>query len=156
MKIILRALLIVLALVGCQRNPSGGSAMGGDSTAKQKLLQTDISFSNLSKTNGEQYAFMEYMADKGVLLRPNHDPMKESMVRLFIQMLDTSKSSLTWQPTDADVSSSGELGYTYGVYTYREPDTTMRGTYISVWKKDSSGNWKVVLDSGNSGLAKTK
>jgi hypothetical protein len=31
------------------------------------------------------------------------------------------------------------------------------GTYLSVWKKDPFGNWKLVLDTGNEGLEpKTK
>ena len=25
------------------------------------------------------------------------------------------------------------------------------GTYVSIWKKDESGNWKYILDSGNQG-----
>jgi ketosteroid isomerase-like protein len=28
----------------------------------------------------------------------------------------------------------------------------LKGTYISVWKKDAAGNWKYVLDSGNKGI----
>jgi ketosteroid isomerase-like protein len=123
--------------------------------ARNEVLQADMAFSELSATHGQQDAFMKYMADKGVLLRPHHNPMKESMVRLYIQMMDTSKSSLTWQPAGADVSASGDLGYTFGIYTYRVKDSVQQGTYVTIWKRDPDGKWKAVLDTGNPGLAKT-
>ncbi len=152
MKLYWLLLSSTLVGAGCS-SPSGkGAGTGGDS-AKNNLLAADLAFSALSASHGQQYAYMRYMADKGVLLRPSHDPMKESMVRLFIQMMDTSKSSMTWQPTDGEVSAGGDLGYTYGVYTYRKRDSLVQGTYVTVWKKDPEGRWKAVLQSGNPGLA---
>ena len=156
MKIYVLLLSATLLGAGCS-SPSGQPNSGiPDDSAKNQLLQADLAFSQLSASHGQQYAYMQYMADQGVLLRPHHDPMKESMVRLFIQMMDTSKSSMTWRPTDAEVSSSGDLGYTYGVYSYRTRDSLFQGTYVTVWKKDPDGKWKAVLDSGNPGLAPTK
>jgi hypothetical protein len=61
---------------------------------------------------------------------------------------------LTWKPLYADVANSGEIGYTYGTYdlSIKDPHETRSGTYASIWKQDSTGNWKFVLDTGNPGL----
>lgn len=128
---------------------------------KQKLLQVDVDFSNYSKLYGVNKAFLKYVAENGVLLRQNHYPIVGyDKVKEFFQNPDTS-FTLTWLPDFADVAISGELGYTYGIYKLQVTDdkgqpVIYNGTYVSIWKKDREGNWKFVLDSGNSGLEKKK
>jgi ketosteroid isomerase-like protein len=61
---------------------------------------------------------------------------------------------LTWQPTRADVSRSGDLGYTVGSFERKSSDpqgnpAVRRGKYVTIWKKQADGNWKVVVDIGN-------
>jgi ketosteroid isomerase-like protein len=46
----------------------------------------------------------------------------------------------------ADVSASGDLGYTYGTFELNTRGVTVeRGSYVRVWKKHG-GKWKVVMD----------
>jgi len=57
--------------------------------------------------------------------------------------------SMRWSPVKADVGGSGDLGYTAGTYRIMRNDAEGRavaenGKYVTVWKKDSGGNWKVV------------
>lgn len=63
-------------------------------------------------------------------------------------------SALTWQPTKVEVARSGDLGYTTGTYESKFHDKegkpqTRRGRYVTVWRKDPAGRWKVVIDIGN-------
>jgi ketosteroid isomerase-like protein len=64
-------------------------------------------------------------------------------------------TSLTWTPVKADMSASGDLGYTYGNYVYTAKNKEGKlvanyGKYTSIWKKQKDGQWKVVVDMGNS------
>jgi ketosteroid isomerase-like protein len=59
--------------------------------------------------------------------------------------------SITWQPASADVSASGDLGYTTGTYAMTinnaaNTPTTDKGHYLTTWKK-VNGAWMVVADS---------
>lgn len=125
---------------------------------KQELLNVDIQFSKLSAARGVNEAFLSYLADDCVLLRQNSFPIvgKEiSKVKYFSR--PDSGYTLTWKPLFADIAESGELGYTYGIYEFKAMDPEGKpiignGTYVSIWKKDQSGNWKLVLDTGNEGL----
>lgn len=126
---------------------------------RQELMNVDRAFSELSQEKGINKAFLEYIDDSVVLLRPNRLPVlgKEKVEENYSQA-DTN-ISLTWTPLYADVALSGDLGYTYGLYRYviylPEGDSeTMEGSYASVWKKGADGNWKFVLDTGNSGLGR--
>jgi len=131
-----------------------------NSYAKQEILNTDKAFSDLSKTQGMKYAFLEYAAEDVVILRENSFPQvgKITMAERFKSFSDTG-FVLTWEPQFADVAASGELGYSYGIFTSSSKDTlgnllVEKGTYVSVWKKDDEDRWRFVLDTGNEGLGK--
>jgi len=52
-----------------------------------------------------------------------------------------------FEPVDADVSASGDLGYTYGKVKIESKDGNMeRANYLRVWKREAGANWKIVLD----------
>lgn len=125
------------------------------------LKKADIEFSNLSKEKGVKEAFIAYTAENGVLLRPFMMPVVGyDAVKKFMEEGD-SNFQLTWEPLYADVSVSGEMGYTYGLYTAvfkdeKGVEKSSRGTYVSIWKLDNQGKWKFVLDTGNPGLEPKK
>jgi ketosteroid isomerase-like protein len=63
-------------------------------------------------------------------------------------------TTLTWTPVKAEMSKSGDLGFTYGnyIFTAKNKDgklVTTYGKYTSIWKKQQDGQWKVVVDMGN-------
>lgn len=121
---------------------------------KIKLIDTDKAFSSLSEEKGMKTAFIEYIDSNGVLLKPNHIPIAgANAIDYLIQQNDTS-FTLTWQPHNAVVAKAGDIGYTYGIYSFqpKSADTILYGTYVSIWKKQSDGSWKFVLDSGNEGI----
>jgi ketosteroid isomerase-like protein len=66
--------------------------------------------------------------------------------------LSHKKEQIKWNPTKADVASSGDLGYTYGAYessTPAEASSTEKGYFARVWKRDEKGNWKIVMDAAS-------
>ncbi len=148
----LLALVTLLMIAGCRKSANVDHL-------KKELLETDRSFSKMSFEKGMNQAFLEYISEDGVLLRPNRMPVigREKITELFSRP-DTT-FSLTWEPMYSDVSRSGDMGYTYGLYKVEmySPDgdpITSEGTYVSVWKKNEDGKWKFVLDAGNQGTGK--
>lgn len=125
------------------------------------LKKVDTEFSDLSKAKGMKEAFLAYAAGDAVLLRPFNMPIEGyDDVKKFLEEGD-GNFTLTWVPVFADVSTSGDMGYTYGIYdfTYKDEqgvEKISKGTYVSIWKKDGSGNWKFTLDTGNPGLEPKK
>lgn len=126
---------------------------------KNVLMKTDLDFSNLSQQVGINNSFMAYVHEQGTLLRPNHQPITgKDSIYAYLYAKSDSLFRLTWKPVYADIAASGDLGYTYGTYTFLSKATndSSVGTYVSIWKSDDSGNWKYVLDTGNPGLSSTK
>ena len=126
----------------------------GDAFAKMEMMDADRQFSKMCEEKGMKTAFIEYLDSNGVLLRPNHLPIAGADAVDFLIQQNDADYSMSWEPKNGVIAKSGELGYTYGIYAMRPStkDTIIYGTYVSIWKKEKSGRWKYVLDSGNEGL----
>ncbi len=120
---------------------------------KETLRQADLDFAGYSADHGMNAAFLKFADSTVVLLRPHHSPVKgiTSMV-LLLNRKDDSAFTLNWEPESVEVAASGDLGYTYGIYTISDGKSKEKGTYVTVWKRNTKGEWKFVLDSGNAGL----
>jgi ketosteroid isomerase-like protein len=100
--------------------------------------------------------YMAYYADDATEL-PNGENALEGKAAIAKTMsfLDQKDNHLTWTPTHADMAASGDLGYTYGTYVFASKDKDGKmvedhGKYMTVWKKQKDGSWKVAVDMGNS------
>ena len=120
----------------------------------ETIMNADRAFSDMSKEKGMRSAFLHYADSAAVLLRSGHFPLKGSDAMEYLQNINDSVFTLTWSPENAVMALSGDLGYTYGIYTMADKDTTIRGTYVSIWQKQADGSWKYILDSGNPGVGK--
>jgi len=143
--------LIIISLTGCPVMQINKVAAW-----ENEIEKTDKAFSELSAKQGMKKAFIEYMDSDGTLLRPNHPPIIGADAIQYLTEQNDSSYTLTWVPSQVHVSSAGDLGYSYGIYNLQLHDTTLQGTYVSIWKKQKDGIWKFVLDSGNDGIKNAK
>jgi ketosteroid isomerase-like protein len=145
MKITGSLLLIVLIFFACQKKIPVANP--------QVLIDADIAFSDYSQKHGYQKSFIEFADDSLVLLHDNSMPIigKPNLIKSYEGKSD-SGIVLTWKPAKAIIAESGELGYTYGFWTYVAQTDTSYGTYMTVWKKDAHGKWRFIADTGNQGL----
>lgn len=129
--------------------PTVGSARVDTAKARADLLTTEQEFSKASSQRGAVEAFLSYAANDVRVFRDQKQPFigKKSSVAAMMAL----SIEWTWTPASADVSSSGDLGYSYGLYELRDKSThavTESGNYLRVWRRIGS-NWKVILDLTN-------
>jgi len=97
--------------------------------------------------------FAAWFAQDGVALGNGAAPLVGSVAIARSANWSPRDYQLTWTPTDAQMSPSGDMGYTWGHYEGHSKDAngnpvTTSGRYITVWRKQPDGSWKVVLDAG--------
>lgn len=115
--------------------------------ALNEMQQTDADFSKRADEIGIRSALKEYLEADGVLLSAGSVPIAgEGAVVGDLPLQDTSYV-LRWEPQGADMAASSDLGYTYGVCTITNGDSTQQRTYVTVWRKQSGGGWKIALSS---------
>lgn len=92
-----------------------------------------------------------------LLLSPNEPAVKgpEAVVQVWKSWAEFTNVAIAWAANRIDVSSSGDMAYDYGWYTFAFDSENGRvedkGKYIAVWKK-VDGTWKVAADIFNSDL----
>ena len=127
---------------------SGVSAAAQIATREEQvnsLAGAERSFSKTSVAKGIRESFLEYFAEDALVFRPNPVNGKK-----FYRERKNIRGTLSWDPVFADVSFAGDLGYTTGPYQFRENNNSPAsyGHFVSIWKKQNDGSWKVAIDIG--------
>ena len=151
---------VLLALFACVGHVAGVFADSGSSkaNAKDELLQADVAFAKTVGVENKDAFFGTFLSD-AALLAPQQ-PIAEgagAVGAVFQGMFGLPGFGLTWQPTRAEVASSGDMGYTIGTYELKfdgQDGTPVvdSGKYMTVWKKQADGSWKVAVDMFNTSL----
>jgi ketosteroid isomerase-like protein len=128
---------------------------GCSTTTAEDIMKVDRDFSKRSAETGMKKAFLEFASDTAVLLRPNSMPIVgKTAIAKSNEAIQDEGFTLTWEPLYGDISKSGDLGYTCGIFTMviKADSSSHKGTYLSIWKKQTDGSWKWVMDTGNEGI----
>lgn len=142
-----------LCFISCKEDPK---PVVKETSSVNEIINADLAFSELSKESGMKNAFIDYMDNEGILLRPAHPPVKGADAIDFLSQVNDTSYKVSWVPEGAQIAANGDMGFTYGVYTLKSNDTILNGTYVNVWKKQADGNWKFVMNSSNEGVKPRK
>ncbi len=98
--------------------------------------------------------FAEWFAEDGVALGNGAAPLIGKVAIEKSANWSPQTYQLTWTPTDAQMGPSGDMGYTWGHYEGHSKDAngnpvTTTGRYMTIWRREKDGTWKVVLDAGS-------
>jgi ketosteroid isomerase-like protein len=113
----------------------------------------DQAFEARAQAVGSAQAFREYMDPKDGLEFGAGAPIKGA--EAIYQSLGGAAPATTrleWTVVDAWGAASGDLGVTTGTWratSIAHPTAPpVTGRYVTVWRKDSSGRWKGLIDIG--------
>jgi ketosteroid isomerase-like protein len=126
---------------------------------KDDVLAADRAFSALSVAKGAHAAFLAYVTDDVRLFDGAHPPLigKAAVADYYAaeEKADPAyrQRQLEWTPLEAEVSPDGALGWTRGTWVFSSPkaDGTslkLTGYYVTEWRRQSDGTYKVCLDIG--------
>jgi ketosteroid isomerase-like protein len=111
------------------------------------MVDAERKFYQTGQEKGTRAAFLAFLADDSTVFRPGPLNGKEVWTKRVENGLD-----LIWEPTFAAMARSADFGYTTGPAKWKASKTEIKvlgyGTFISIWKKQSDGAWKVALDVG--------
>jgi ketosteroid isomerase-like protein len=142
---------LIHILVCCTATVLPQSPSLNPNSSLNQLVNAERSFARTSVEKGVRASFIEFFADDGINFQPHPTKTKEAMQKGPVPT-GPPRVTLNWEPVFAEVSRSGDLGYTTGPYTLKDnsatPEPTRHGYYFSVWKKQDNGEWKVVVDCG--------
>jgi len=99
---------------------------------------------------------MSFYVDDAMVLSPKVPLIqgKGTIRQRWTQMFAIPGPGLTFTTGDVEVARSDDLAWEHGAYEFATTDkkgksTTERGKYITIWKKQADGSWKVAADMDN-------
>ena len=123
----------------------------GLSPEMRSLVERERAFAKRCRVVGVRASFLEFFADDAIAFTPEPVKYKEA-VKGLPPPSDPLAVRLEWAPQTGDVSSSSDLGFTTGpsVRTDTRDSTVPKrfGQFLSVWKRQGDGSWKVAADIG--------
>jgi ketosteroid isomerase-like protein len=145
--IVIHLLILLSFIFSCQQSKDAAK-----SEALRTLRDADKAW---SQSAPDLEAFMSFIADDVIWFKPNGTQMfGKNEVRTYMERICALPSfSLTWTANGMDVSDAGDVGYVYGLYKWsylNSKDSLVEHTncsYATFWKKQTSGEWKVVLEA---------
>lgn len=140
--------VFIIISVGCKNR----TFMVGKEKNKQEIIQAERDFARMVKEQGMQAGF-SFFADSNAVIRRGNETLIKGKKEIEENYGNPRYKDvvLEWEADFVDVAASGDLGYTYGHYTFEAKDSTgnpikTTGTFHTVWKRQSDGSWKYVWD----------
>ncbi|NEZ02553.1 DUF4440 domain-containing protein [Wenzhouxiangella sp. XN201] len=106
---------------------------------------------------------MSYWSDDAVMMAPGQPPLRgKEAIREFVTSTgEIPGFSISWEPLEAHVAESGDMGYMIEQNQITIPDSTgdlvtQYNKVITVWEKREDGSWKNVVDMWNSDPSREK
>ena len=115
-----------------------------------QMLDAEKAFAARALVVGWKQAFLEYFASDAV----GFDQGQAGLAREQLTKTPDPPPDLQliWEPRFGDIAGSGDLGYLTGpvrnVRAARDGGKPRYSNYMSVWKRQRDGSFKVVMDAG--------
>jgi ketosteroid isomerase-like protein len=152
--VLLSSLAVTLLFV---YRPSMSAISAGEiAAAEAAIRKSDAEWAAAAKTASVD-AWMAFYAADVVVLAPNVQIATDrKLVRQAVtDLLALPHLWIAWHPIKVEVAASGDLAYLIGAYELRYDEasgarTSDRGKLLEIWRKQSDGGWKCVVDTWNS------
>lgn len=132
--------LFILSIVLAQE-PSG--------TNLQSMADAERAFAQMAKEKNTRDAFLHFLTDDAVTSAPGQGPRSG---KKHLEQQPVNESWLYWYPVYSDIAASGDFGFNTGPWEFRQKRGDEKpvafGEFVSIWKKNPQGEWKVAVDIG--------
>ena len=123
------------------------AAEPGPAEAGRAMVEAERKFYRTGQEKGTRAAFLAFLADDAIVFRPGPVNAREVWEKRAETGLD-----LIWEPAFAAIARSADFGYTTGPAKWKTNKKDEKflgyGQFVSIWKKQKDGSWKVALDLG--------
>jgi ketosteroid isomerase-like protein len=117
------------------------------SAAVRAIVESEGRFCQMAQDRSVRAAFLEFLADDAIVFQPGPVNGKKIWSERPESTLD-----LIWQPVFAAIAGSADFGYDTGPAKWKKSRADEKflgyGQFVSVWRKQKDGSWKVAVDIG--------
>jgi len=128
-----------------------GAGESGNPAPLDSMIAAERRFAARCRAAGIRASFMEFFGDSAIVFAPEPVSYRRLMADRPLPANPLARS-LKWEPIAGGVARSGDMGFLTGPSEYtdlaEEHPAASWGWYLSIWKCQGDGSWKVALDVG--------
>jgi len=137
-----------LAVVaGCATSPAPVAAPQNVAALKEQVFATERAFAR-TMADRDFAAFNSFLSEEAVFFSgPTPLRGKAAVAANWKRFYAEKEAPFRWEPAGVEVLDSGTLGLSFGPVF--DPAGKQIATFMSVWRQEAPGTWRIVLDKGN-------
>jgi uncharacterized protein (TIGR02246 family) len=135
---------------------SAHSQMVNQEAEKQKLLELSREWAKTAQT-GDGEKILSYWSEDAILMPPGQASLQghDALGKMLEGAATIPGFEVNWEPKEAFVSKSGDMGYVIAHKYFKMPDekgniSTSFFIEVGIWQKQADGQWKNTIDIYNS------
>lgn len=134
------AVALLAVLGGCATPPPDATALAEQVRAAETAFATTMAARDFA-------AFSSWVADDAVFVNGGK-PLrgKAAVLAHWERFFKSPAAPFAWKPEVVEVLARGDLAYSEGPVSL--PDGQVVARFVSTWRRDPSGAWKIVFDNG--------
>ena len=149
-----RFLIVAAAVAG---GSAGVLACGGQAESnpepqvqeadlQARVRSTEIAFAK-TMADRDHGAFASFLSEETIFFN-GLVPLrgKQAVSEAWAPFFDGPQAPFSWEPEVVEVLGSGTLAISSG--PVKDPEGNRVGTFNSVWRLESNGEWKIIFDKG--------
>lgn len=109
-----------------------------------ELKKTDSRFLEAWKKEPVPDTYLSFLAPDCRMMRP--ETLPAITVESVDKMLAEEDRLATWICAGSGAAPSGDLGFTYGLFTRQSEEKYAEGSYVRIWKKQTDGTFKILIE----------
>jgi len=135
--------LVVAALLSIV----AGMARAAADDAAEDLRAVEVAFAK-TMADRDHAAFVSFLDDETIFFSGDDELRgRDAVAAAWAGYYEGDAAPFSWSPDVVTVIDSGTIGLTSGPVL--APDGTRFATFMSVWRRNASGEWRIVLDRGH-------
>lgn len=149
------SVILLIALSACNQAGVDTKAEG------EKVAQLSRDWSRVAATDSLE-KILSYWAEDAIVMPPGQIFQGKAAIRhMLLQTAKIPGFKISWEPLSVTVSKSGDLAFLLEQSQITVNDSsgkpvTEYNKDVTIWRKQSDGSWKNIVDTWNAGTVETK
>jgi ketosteroid isomerase-like protein len=147
---------MVLGVLGVLGDSAFAQAKNPRQLAEAAMLKADREF-NQAAADRDMDRFLSFVSGSAMFDSAD-GPGREAVKKAWAPFFVPDGPTISWAPAKAESLVAGDVGYTVGTWLRGGKSADGKkivrtGQYLTVWRKEKDGVWRVTFDTGSTAPA---
>jgi ketosteroid isomerase-like protein len=138
--------LFSVAILGAMAAPAEVPSGLDLAELARQVRATETAFAK-TMADRDHAAFAAFLSEEAVFMSGKMTLRgKQQVAAAWKTLYEGPQAPFSWKPEHVEVLDSGTLGFSSG--PIHDPEGKRIGTFHSIWRREASGDWRIVFDRG--------